>query len=559
VKASEKAMAQPITVFRARAIITMEPSLPRATAVAVRDGLILSVGSWEDMQPWLKEGHYVINDDFCDDVLMPGFIDTHVHPLLGAFICASIFLTPFSWDLPWEQVPALETADAYRHALTVWVRENAQSPILVTWGYHESWHGKLSRQYLDSIAPHTPLIVWHLSSHEFYVNSAALEQMQLPDEIPAGINPQHVDRAQGHFFETGAFFAGNFLKNLHLHDDQLFQRGMQRFFAAVHAGGITTMADMATGLFFDIAHEVHVLRSSYVHKPFRLVVTPDVKHLIGALHDPARVIEELTRVMKYDADERVFFGNHVKLFADGAFFSQNMRMGPPGFLDGHHGAWIMMPDEFRACAAALWHAGYQIHVHVNGDEGVEMILETVAALQRDHPRIDHRFTLEHCGYATEDQILRCGTLGILISAQVYYIYALADDYAAHVLGADRAARMCALGSMVRHNIPISLHSDFPVAPLNPLLLAHIAHTRTTQRGTLMCPHERLSKDEALRAVTIDAAYILRLEHMIGSVCAGKKADFVILDKDPYQTDVSLQDIGVRGTIVDGISYRKGMI
>jgi predicted amidohydrolase YtcJ len=176
------------------------------------------------------------------------------------------------------------------------------------------------------------------------------------------------------------------------------------------------------------------------------------------------------------------------------------------------------------------------------------------------PRIDHRFTIEHCGYATDDQIQQAANLGIVISAQVNYLYALADDYAEHVLGFDRAAHMSPVGSIVRHHIPLSLHSDFPIAPLKPLLLADIAHTRMTKNGTVMAPQECLTIDASLRALTIEAAYILRLEHIIGSIRAGKKADFVVLGNDPYRLqDMALRDIPIWGTIIDGISYQAGQV
>jgi predicted amidohydrolase YtcJ len=551
-------MNQLITVFRARDIITMEPMLPRATTVVVQDGIILSVGSWNEIEPWLRGKNYVINDHFRNHILMPGFIDTHVHPLLGGFVCASKILSPFGGDFPWGKITSLETPTEYHQALAAWIKENEQSSVLMTWGYHELWHGPLSRQDLDRLAPHTPLIVWHFSCHELYVNSLALERMNLPQSLPAGVNPEHVNREQGHFFETGAFFVGAFLKSL-LHDDGGFQQGMNRFLAAAHAGGITTMADMATGLLYNAEDEATMLSTAYTNKPFRLVMTPNIKQFLGKNSSSDELLAKVARVMKLQFHDRVFFGKHIKLFADGAFFSQRMRMGPPGFLDGHCGAWIMQPDEFRQYAELFWRAGYQIHVHANGDEGIEMVLETVAALQTNHPRIDHRFTIEHCGYATEDQIRRCADLGIVVSAQVNYLYALADDYAEHVLGFDRAAHMCPVGSIVRHHIPLSLHSDFPLAPLKPLFLAHIAYTRMTKHGTIMAPQKCLTIDEALRALTVEAAYILRLEHMIGSIRAGKKADFTVLGHDPYALqDMSLKDVFIWGTVVDGIPYQTGL-
>jgi len=545
-----------IVVYRAREIITMEPSLPTATAVAVHQGRILSVGSFDDIRPWLQGRSYTINDDFYDSVIVPGFIDTHVHPLPGALICNAAFLTPFSWKLPWQNVAALTTPDAYRTALKKFIDQHTSSPdALLTWGYHEAWHGPLSKQELDLLSPKIPLVVWHFSTHEIYVNSSALQHMQLPTAIPAGINPAHIDREQGHFFETGAFFAANSLKNL-FHNTSLIEHGMTRFLSAVHAGGITTIADMATGILTDLRQEAALLTTLLTKSPIpiRLLMTPDAKQLSSRFPNKSDIIKEIESVVALHHHEQVFFGKQVKLFADGAFFSQRMRMEYPGYIDGHHGEWVMDPQEFQELAQLFWRAGYTIHVHTNGNEGLEMVLTTLAMLHNDHPRFDHRFTVEHCGCATDDQLKRLHTLGALVSAQVYYVYTLAERYAIEALGTDRAAYISPIGSLAQHGIPFSIHSDFPLAPLQPLFLAHIAHTRTTSNGTIIGPRERITRYQALRAITSDAAYILRLEHEIGSIRAGKFADFTILDHNPLDAYHELKDITVHGTIMRGIAY-----
>jgi predicted amidohydrolase YtcJ len=147
---------------------------------------------------------------------------------------------------------------------------------------------------------------------------------------------------------------------------------------------------------------------------------------------------------------------------------------------------------------------------------------------------------------------RAANLGVVISAQPYYLWALGDAYAEHGLGYDRASQMSRIGGMLRQGIPVSLHSDFTMAPAAPLTLAWVAANRITADGTLMAPAERITAEQALRAVTIDAAYALRMEQEIGSIVAGKRADFTVLEDDPLAVNpMKLKDIPIWGTVFGG--------
>ena len=112
--------------------------------------------------------------------------------------------------------------------------------------------------------------------------------------------------------------------------------------------------------------------------------------------------------------------------------------------------------------------------------------------------------------------------------------------------------MVRLGSLVRNRVTFALHSDFTMAPARPLQNAWIAANRINATGDVLCPAERVSLDDALRAITINAAYVLGLEHEIGSICSGKKADFTVLEDDPYDVPVAkLRDIPIWGTVFEG--------
>jgi predicted amidohydrolase YtcJ len=239
----------------------------------------------------------------------------------------------------------------------------------------------------------------------------------------------------------------------------------------------------------------------------------------------------------------------VKMFADGAFFAQNMRLAAPGYTDGHIGKWLTEPADLNAQLRRYWDAGFSLHIHVNGDEGLEVVLNGLAALP---PSRAQTVTLEHLGYSTEAQNRRIARMGLMVSAQPNYIRVLGDAYGAHGLGFDRAALMNRLGSLEAKGVPLGLHSDFNMAPIDPLYLAWIAANRITLDGHVKAPEERISLDKALRAITIEAAQVIGMDSLVGSIAPGKKADFAVLDQDPYRAGATaLRDLKVEAVIFEG--------
>jgi len=249
---------------------------------------------------------------------------------------------------------------------------------------------------------------------------------------------------------------------------------------------------------------------------------------------------------------RLQFQNGVKLFTDGGFYAELMQLQEPGFIDGHHGEWLTPPEIVEGLAREFWSAGYRIHVHCTGDLGVELALEILEKLQFERPRFNHRFTIEHFGVSTPEQVRRIADLGALVSANIYYLHELGDAYWKRSIGFERASQMARLGTVARYGIPTALHSDFIMAPAQPLNSAWVAVNRISESGAVLAPDERLTLDQAMRAITIDAAYILGMEHEIGSIRAGKKADFTVLEADPYETaPEALRDIPIWGTVFEG--------
>ena len=242
---------------------------------------------------------------------------------------------------------------------------------------------------------------------------------------------------------------------------------------------------------------------------------------------------------------------HAKLFADGAIYSLLMQVREP-YLDGHRGEWMMDKDAFDRAFRIYWDAGYQIHIHVNGDGGLDRALNTLEANLRRNPRYDHRTVLVHFAVSAPEQVKRIKTLGAIVSGNPYYVTALADQYSKVGLGPERARSMVRLGDVTRADISWSLHSDMPMAPADPLFLMWCAVNRITASGEVAGPEQRVTAENALRGVTIDAARSLRLEDEIGSIVPGKRANFTILAENPLALDpMNIRDVKVWGTVMEG--------
>ncbi len=223
-----------------------------------------------------------------------------------------------------------------------------------------------------------------------------------------------------------------------------------------------------------------------------------------------------------------------------------------GYLDGHHGEWLMTPEELETAARVFWLDDYQLHIHVNGDLGLDRTLDIIERLKAEYPRDNHQTTIHHLAYARADQAQRMAELGVRVSANPYYVWALADKYSEVGLGPERAQNMVPLKSLVDAGVPFSFHSDFTMAPVEPLLLAWAAVTRITADGKIASPEQRISLERALRAITIDAAEQMQQSHLVGSLEVDKQADFTILDQDPFNIPVEqLKDIPIWGTVLAG--------
>jgi predicted amidohydrolase YtcJ len=537
-----------ITVYIAKSIITMNASMPRAEAVAVRDGKILETGTLESLQPWLSRHDHKIDEQFKDSFIVPGLIDPHLHPSMAAVLLPTYFITAMEWKMPWGTTPATRSAVEYDERLKEALSKPTHGELFITWGHHNLWHGPISRSRLNSIDSKTPIVVWNRSFHEVCMNDAALELLEIKEADVE--NATQIDFEKGRFYEIGLGYAIQKL-NPYILAPEVFKEGLLKLKEVVHFGGQTTIADMAVGL-FDFETELNTQAALYENEdnPFRveLIAHSTVMQKGNSIEQA----EELIAKLPERNSHRLNFRKRVKLFTDGAFFSQVAQLMEPGYIDGHHGEWLSTPEQFEENVRVFWNKGYAIHVHCTGDLGLELAVDTLEKMQDEKPRFNHGFTIEHFGLSTPEQVFRLSRLGANISANAYYVHELSDIYSNDSVGYERASSMARIGTSFREGITTTLHSDFTMAPAQPLMSMWVAVNRINEKGNVMCEEERITPQQGLEAITINAARVLGLDHEIGSIRAGKKADFTVLQENPLEIDpIKIKDIDIKATVFEG--------
>jgi predicted amidohydrolase YtcJ len=468
---------------------------------------------------------------------------------MAAVLLPMEFITAMRWKLPWGTVEPTTTEEDFTARMQALHAQKPDSDPLFIWGYHQLWHGDMHRQRINAVSSERPIVVWHRSFHELYMNDAALAMTAVEEE---DIGPDsQIDYGAGHFFEVGLGYAINRLNPWILAPDK-YAAGLERLKAVVHHGGHTTIGDMATGL-FDFESEANALAQILEGDdvPFRTRLVAHGLRMMAGGKTPEQSVE-MADGLEQRNSHRLQFSRHIKLFSDGAFFSQLAQLQEPGYIDGHHGEWLMPPDMLERSIRAYWHAGYQIHVHVTGDLGAELALDCLEKMQAEKPRFNHGFTLEHFGFSTPEQIRRIKALGAQVSANVYYLHELSDMYMRKGIGYERASQMSRLGACFANDINTTLHSDFTMAPAEPLNSVWVAVNRINHAGDVMGEAECLTPEQALQAITINAAHVLGMADITGSIRAGKYADFTVLNEDPLTVDpLLIKDLEIFATVFEG--------
>ena len=549
-----------LRVYTAARIHTMDQGRPEADAVAVAGGRIVSVGSIESMQPWLRRYPHEIDDTYAERVLFPGFIDPHTHLRMSGTFMAIDYVGPVPSAAPGGRREGLPDRDAVLNQLRSLASEASTGddgrPVPVTaWGYDPAGQrGHLDRDLLDQVSDTVPIWVCAYAPHIVYANTPMIERIGVDDDtVLHGLGRYGDGRLNGWFIETAAVAAAFRPVAAQVYREGFGREAVDRMGAVASAAGITTTADMVWGVEdFEAEWADHRSAIDDGTFPLRLLMVPFEPRLVDKYGDD--MLDYLAS-KRAEGDDRLTT-HGVKYVNDGSYPSMTLIPGFPGYLDGEEGLTGEVPwHDLYERMLPFWTNGIQIHSHANGDATVEMTLDVLERLLASHPRFDHRFVIEHYCLSTTDQARRLAALGGMASVNAYFVRYRAQLHADAGFGPDRSEATARLGSLERAGANFAIHSDYNlvVTDLSPLLVAEIATTRIGADGeTVLAPGERISVDRALRAITIDAAHVLRRDHRLGSIEVGKLADFTVLADDPYE--VAATDIGsieVVATVLDG--------
>ncbi|MFM7361896.1 MAG: amidohydrolase [Cyanobium sp.] len=544
-------------IFRGGPILTIEAGAPRAEALAVAAGRILAVGSEAEVMACRGESTAVV--DLAGRALLPGFIDAHGHfaNALQVVDWANIQRPPAG--------PVNSVAD-----LQQVLREHvAHHPLaagdwVVAYGYDPdglSDGRPLDKADLDPLFPDHPVMVIHNSNHGAVLNSCALALIgydaSTPD--PAG---GVIVRRPGSTEPAGLVMETAFLPLfVHMPKPSEAER-LGRFAAAQQlytSKGITTAQDGATtaadlGLFLKAADQ-GLLQIDLVSLPLVLEVPTMLRERFPDFHGQALELPQPARDA-FGAYRHHFKLQGIKLLVDGspqgktAFWSQPLLTpGPNGEADWR-GQPLFPPEVLNDAVARLSGQGLQLFAHCNGDAAIAMMIEACRKAGLS-PGQDHRTVIVHSQFMAPGQLEQYVELGLHPSFFTVHAFFFGDVHIAN-LGLVRASGMSPMASAMALGLHVSNHNDFSVTPLEPMRMTETAMTRRSRTGVVLGESERVSAEAALRALTIEAAWQIREEDSKGSLAAGKRADLVILDRDPTAVaPEQLNDLQVVATIKDG--------
>lgn len=540
-------MTRSTTIFSAKKILTMNSYQPVATHVAVRDSRILGVGSLDELGYW---GDYTLNEIFADKILVPGFVEAHCHAMNGS-VWENSYVGFFDRTDPNGRLwPGIKTLDGVVERL-IEIEHTLDDPeeTLVAWGFDPIYFTdgvRMNLEHLDQVSRDRRILVQHSNGHLLNANRKVLELAGIDSTTDVeGVMKDADGDPTGELGEMAAQFMAYKVTDV-------------RRFDGINSNDLWTFAKTATNVGVTTATDLHARVQdqniqSYVEVtknadyPLRLV--PAAGALTMSIQDgPSHVAQ-----LKQHNNDKLYLGL-CKIMTDGSIQGFTGRLKWPGYINGKpNGIWNLPPQTLTEMVEAYHAAGLQMHMHTNGDEASELMINAIEAALHKNPRPDHRHTLTHCQMADESQFRRMAQLGICSNLFTNHIYYWGDQHYSLTMGPDRATRMDACGTAKRLGVPYTIHSDAPVTPLDPLFTAWCAVNRQTASGRILGPNECIEVDDALRAITLGAAYTLHLDHLIGSIEIGKFADFAVLEQDPTELPPeNLKDVPIWGTVVDGI-------
>ncbi|HYV27966.1 MAG TPA: amidohydrolase [Candidatus Eisenbacteria bacterium] len=539
-------------------IVTVDPRFSIVEAAAIRDGRFVAVGPNAEVKKLTGDRTRVI--DAMGKTVVPGLVESHVH---------AIGVARDEAVQPFVQLGSIAE-------IQQWVREQVKTVPEGEWvqipriDLTRLREGRLpTRADLDTAAPDRPVVFnWQYGSRQIQVlNTAALRAAKITRETPepAGGKTKILKDANGEptgVLENPGGLTSKFRQTKPV-SDEAFLAALKQVHRSYNRIGITSVIERNTN--------VEGYRSYEKLKAAgELTVRATVTIGFGS-HDTVEDAEKFIRGLPFrfgDGDDWVRVGP-LKIFVDGGILYGTAYMREPygpkanqfyGFTDpDHRGTVNFTAERIENMMRAAHRSGWQMCSHVTGDAGVDQVLDALERVNRDIPVKDRRYTLIHAYFPNPTAIRRAVELGVCVDTQPAWYYKDGDALA-KALGEDRLKHFIGLADWQNGGVKVAINSDHmhgvdpnkSLNPFNPFLAMYVAVTRKTERGQVIGPDQRVSREQALRMATLDAAYLSFDEKKKGSIEVGKLGDLVMLSDDLLTCDAErIKDVQALVTVVGG--------
>jgi len=511
-------------------IWTASATQPRVQAVAIAGGRFLAVGSNEEVLALAAGGAKKI--DLAGNTVLPGFIDAHTHPAEAGLD----HLRMVDCDL--RSIGDILSALRKRAA------ETSGGEWVLGFKYDDTKTSDgrpLSLADLDGAVPGHPVFVEHRGGHTAWVNSLAMQMVKVDDKTPdpPGGKYDHdpaTGHLTGHIRENAKTGFQNFIPSNFTRDDR--REGVKLISKMMTRSGVTSVGD-AFGSPDDLrAYQEAREAGELSFRVYCLIGFQFIDQMLSA------------GIRTGLGDEWVRVGA-MKMICDGSISERTARLSQPyiGRPDDF-GILVAGEDELYPVARKAHAAGWQLGTHANGDVAIDTTLRVYERLQRELPRRDPRFRLEHCTVVNDALVQRIKALGAIplpFSTYAYYHGEKMKEY-----GAERVDHMFALRTFIDAGIRPTQASDYPPGPFEPMMALRSEVTRTDSKGNVWGPKQKITVEEAIRVGTVNGSYASYEENLKGSIEPGKLADLVVLGRDPFKVDpLELINIPIQRTMVGG--------
>lgn len=525
------------TAFINGEVVTIDEKQTITEALAVKDNKIISVGTTMKIKELIGNKTNVI--DLEGRSLLPGFVDAHMH--------LSIYGTNML-DISSKQPEVTSLQDLYK-ALKKEAENTKKGDWIRAWGFNENTISDKrfpTKKELDEISTSHPILIVRVCNHLSIVNSKSLELANIDDETK---NPE------GGVIEkdSSGFLTGKLIETAHMQMSNLAVRSDEELATSLKLAsdtlikyGVTSIHD--AGGYGDGPRIFNIMKDSIESGDIKVRIYA----MIASLTNSEKFINQMKEknVITGLGDERFKIGP-VKLFSDGSSTGPTLATREPYTSDEkNYGILYYEQQQLNRTLIDAHKRGNQITAHAQGDQAIEMVLNSIEAALQEKPRDNHRHRIEHAGIAPPDLQSRMKELGVTIIPNPGFMYENGDDYLTFY--GDRVNWMYPANDYINSNINAAFASDAPVIGCNPFIGIHAAVNRKTRTNQIVGKSQTVSVLDALKAYTLMGAYASFEEDIKGNLKEGKLADVIVLNKSILnEKKDKIKDLKVEMTMING--------